>query len=485
VRRIIKAFGILNGAKRTYAVLVLCSATAISLPAQVFNTLHRFNITDGQYPVAGLIQATDGNLYGTTLNGGANVSGTVFKITPRGTLTTLHSFSPNTDGENPSALIQGTDGALYGTTSVGGTIGLVPAYGTVFKITLDGTLTLLHTFAYPEGSAPSALIQASDGNFYGTTSGAHGGGPYNGTVFKITPDGVLTTLYSFSFTDGAVPQAALIQAADREFYGTTSQGGPNQFCMYGCGTVFKITASGALTTLYNFCSQANCSDGGSPQAALVQAHSGNFYGTTRDGGGNPYCTGLDGAAACGTVFKITPDGQMTTLHRFNRMVGANPGGALIQASDGNFYGTTPNYGPSTSCPASVGCGTIFRITSTGALTTLYSFYGSTDGAGPNAPLVQARNGNFYGTTSGNGTVFTLELFVKTLPTSGGVGSAVTIRGTNLTGATSVTFNGIAAVFELVSPTEITTTVPPGGSTGEVQVVLPGGTLWSNVPFRVP
>jgi uncharacterized repeat protein (TIGR03803 family) len=477
--------GKLNWGKRANVVLLLCVATAS--PAQTFKTLHSFDGTDGSYSQAGLVQATNGNLYGTTnvtpkKGSGANrygtvfqKYGTVFKISTSGALTTLHGFG-FTDGSLPYAgLVQATDGNFYGTASGGG----AHRTGTVFKITPSGTLTTLHSFCSKsgctDGESPHAgLVQATDGNFYGTTSS--GGANGAGTVFKISPSGTLTTLHSFcsqsGCTDGSMPQAGLVQATNGNFYGTTSSGGANGF-----GTVFKISPSGTLTTLYTFCS-GGCTDGLSPYAGLVQATDGNFYGTTSSSGARGYY---------GTVFKITPSGALTTLYTFDYGTdGASPFAGLVQATDGNFYGTTSLGG------ANVYYGTVFKITPSGALTTLYSFAG-TDGASPFAGLVQATNGNFYGTTSsgganGDGTVFSLSVglgrFVETLPTSGKVGAAVKILGTNLTGATGVSFNGTAATFKVVSSSEITTTVPAGATSGFVKVMTPTKTLKSNVAFRV-
>src|ERR1022692_1853466 len=209
MKRTVNVLSNLNWGTRTCAVLVLCATTAIALPAQTLTTLFSFDGTDGAVPQAGLVQATNGDLYGTTESGGTSTNGTVFKITPGGTLTTLYSFCSQTN-----------------------------------------------------------------------------------------------------CTDGANPYAGLVQAANGNFYGTTQYGGTNHR-----GTVFKITQGGTLTTLYSFCSQTNCTDGECPFAGLVQAANGNFYGTTESGGrANGY----------GTVFKITPTGTLTTLHRFNGMDGAPP-----------------------------------------------------------------------------------------------------------------------------------------------------------------
>jgi len=457
------------------AMLALAVIATQTAQAQTFTTLHSFNGTEGGGPTtAGLIQATDGSLYGATAGGGANSDGTVFKITPTGTLTTLHSFD-GTDGASPwGRLVQATNGNFYGTTTGGGANG----DGTVFKITLSGTLTTLHSFDGTDGEAPYAgLVQATNGDFYGTAE--DGGANGDGTVFKITPTGTLTTLHSFNFTDGLDPQGALIQATDGNLYGTTREGGANTCLIgstnYGCGTVFKITPTGTLTTLHSF----DSTDGANPFGGMVQGTDGNLYGTTSAGG-------VDND---GTVFKITLGGTLTTLHSFVGTDGATPYAVLVQATDGNFYGTTKN-GGSTSCPGD--CGTIFQITPGGALTTLHSFDG-TDGEYPFGGLVQNTNGTFYGTTNGggansDGTVFSLSVglgpFVETQTTSGKVGAAVKILGTNLTGATSVTFNGTSATFTVVSKSEITTTVPTGATTGTVEVTTPRGTLKSNTKFRV-
>jgi uncharacterized repeat protein (TIGR03803 family) len=462
--------------------------------------LFSFNYTDGAYSEAELVQATNGNLYGTTGGGGANGNyGTVFKITPSGTLTTLYSFcsqSGCTDGSNPYAgVVQATNGDFYGTTGYGGANCAPTGCGTIFKMTPSGTLTTLYSFCSQSGCTDGeypfgALVQATNGNLYGTTRFGGANGNY-GTVFKITPGGTLTTLYSFcsqsGCTDGAYSEAELVQATNGNLYGTTGGGGANG----NYGTVFKITPGGTLTTLYSFCSQSGCTDGYFPNTPLVQATNGDLYGTTYGGGAN---------GNYGTVFKIAPGGTLTTLYSFCSQSGCTDGDSswagLVQATNGNLYGTT--YGGGAN-----GYGTVFQITPGGTLTTLYSFCsqsGCTDGDSSLAGLVQDTNGDLYGTTweggandvgcsQGCGTVFRLSVglgpFVETRPTSGKVGKFVEILGSDLTGATRVTFNGTAAKFTVVSPSLITTTVPTGATTGKVRVVTPSGTLSSNVPFRVP
>jgi uncharacterized repeat protein (TIGR03803 family) len=471
-------------------------ATATASPATTtFTTLATFTGPNGKDPglLESLVQGLDGNFYGTTTEGGANKvcldeesgkdvgCGTVFKVTPGGTVTVLHSFD-KTDGSFPlTGLVLGSNGNFYGVTSAGGG----DADGTVFEITPGGTLTTLVHFDGTNGRAPLVpLVQGSNGNFYGATS--TGGANGDGTVFEITPAGTLTTLHSFcslaKCADGEDPNG-LIQAANGNLYGTTYTGGVNSSCPTdapltesGCGTVFKITPGGTLTTLLSF----GGTNGALPNATLVQATNGNFYGTTDLGG--TFC--LDDGG-CGTIFEITPGGTLTTLLDCNGTDCSQPFPGLIQASDGNFYGTTEAGG------ANPGCGIIFEIAG-GTLTTLVNFGSGTISSCDPGGLVQGTDGNFYGTTvigNGGGTVFSLAVglgpFVEANPTSGNAGTAVTILGNNLTGSTSVTFNGVQATFNVVSSTEITTTVPNGAITGKVQVTTPTGTLSSNVNFQVP
>lgn len=508
---------------RTNAALILTTlmlviAAAIASPAQTFRTLVRFDGTNGEQPqYMSLIQGRDGYLYGTAAGGGANNEGAVFKITPNGTLTTVYSFCSQSgcpDGYQPAAgLVQGGDGSFYGTTVESGDVPppCESGCGTIFKITPAGTLTTLYDFCSQancaDGFAPyDALVESYDGDFYGTTYEA---GDFTcfppvgcGTVFKITPSGTLTTLHVFEGTDGlGAYGAAMVQGIDGNFYGVTSAGGNMSTCYAGCGTVFKITPSGALTTLYRFCSQGGCSDGSIPYTVLVQASDGTLYGTTSGGGSGSSC-GVDGG--CGTVFKITPNGTLTTLYNFCSQPGCtdgvNPWAGLVLATDGNFYGTTFGGGAFSNCPVGIGCGTVFKITPAGTLTTLHNF-ALNSGANPAGALTQATNGIFYGTTSiggakgggcgdyyGCGTIFGLSMglgpFVETQPALGKAGATVKILGTHLTGATSVSFNGTAAGFTVLSGSLIKATVPEGATTGFVTVTTTSGALTSNVQFRV-
>ena len=253
--------------------------------------MYLFSYTDGAYPEAGLVQASDGNFYGTTEGGGTGTFGTVFKITSNGTLTTLYNFCvqyPCADGAAPpGVLVQSTDGNLYGTTIAGGTSSTCSGgCGTVFKITTSGALTTLHSFVGSDGVSPfPGLVQASDGNFYGTTY--EGGNTDYGTVFKITPSGTLTTLYTFcsqiGCTDGTQPYAGVIQATDGNFYGTTEYGGGGRQRWHGLRT-YPQRHTNNLAHLQR--PHARAVDGSNPYAGVVQATNGVFYGTAIFGGAN-------------------------------------------------------------------------------------------------------------------------------------------------------------------------------------------------------
>jgi uncharacterized repeat protein (TIGR03803 family) len=454
--------------------LLLTALFSISSHASTFKTLILFDGTDGATPVdTSLVQGTDGNLYGTTLGGGANGSGTVFKMTPAGAVTILYSFCSLTncaDGALPyGGLILASDGNFYGTTSQGGTAD--GTSGTIFKITPAGKLTTLHSFLYAtDGANPIApLIQAANGLLYGMTVG--GGPPNAGTFFKITLSGSLTTL--FDFPGPTSLNGPLVQGSDGNFYGTSELGGVN-----GHGMIFKLTPGGGFSILHSF----DSTDGSSPAGGLLQASDGNLYGTAYQGGPNNSCPN-----GCGTVFKITLAGALTTLHSFDSTHGANPIAALIQATDGNFYGTTYAGGTGGDW------GTVFKITPAGQLTTLHSFQGS-DGGQPYGPVSQDTNGNLYGTatngtgTAAQGTAFLittgLNPFVSFVRNRGKVGQTVGILGQGLKGTTSVSFGNASAAFKIQSDTYLTATVPNGATTGFVTVTTSAATLKSTLPFRV-
>jgi uncharacterized repeat protein (TIGR03803 family) len=346
--------------------------------APFLDVLHDFgaHAGDGTWPGAPLIEGSDGNLYGTTTQGGLYNLGTVFRITPTGNETTLYSFGvggdDSADGFNPNAaLVEGSDGDFYGTTSGGG-VAPLSGYGTVFKITKAGIETVLHAFgnAPLDGADPNAaLIQGSDGNFYGTTTF---GGTYNrGTVFKITPAGVETVLYSFNgdapFADG-LPYAGLIDGGDGFFYGTTG--------VY----IYKITPAGKKTTISQ-------NPPGELFAGLVLGKDGVFYGTTQAYGlYNDW----------GGFFKVTRNGVTTRLYSFGTngtTDGKTPVGPPVQGLDGNFYGTT-EYGGSYG----IGLGTVYKITPAGDEAVIYSF--------ADDPLlswvISGGDGHLYGTAYENG-----------------------------------------------------------------------------------
>jgi uncharacterized repeat protein (TIGR03803 family) len=464
----------------------------------VFKNLFTFDGSDGQWPEQNLVQGLDGNLYGTTVAGGSSPDcdtfcGVVFKLTPGGVETTFYFFCSQAncaDGANPNelgTLSLGTDGSLYGTTGSYGTGG----DGTIFKITPSGNLTPLYSFCFSCGAQYSypGVVRGADENFYGVMAGGGansnpsycGGSPDGqscGAVYRVTPQGAFKVIYNFcsqaNCADGGVPIAQLTSGIDGNLYGTTSGGGANSL-----GTAFKLTLGGSLTTLHSF----NGTDGycSVPCAPMVQAGNGILYGTSYYGGSN------DGS---GTFFKITTAGAFTTLYNFcslaNCADGQSPLG-FVEGTDGNFYGAA-NSGGSTS-----NCGTIFRMTPEGALTTLHRFAGS-DGCNPSG-LVQATDGRFYGEapTNGNvagadGTLFSLSVglgpFVEPLPSVDKVGAHIKILASDLTGATSVTFNGTAAAFTVFSPTLISAIVPAGATTGFVQVTTSSGTLRSNTRFEV-
>lgn len=437
-------------------LVLACAAMATASQAQTFTTLVSFPASDGFFANS-LVQGTDGNLYGTSNAGGANSNcylgcGTIFKVSAQGVLSNLFSFN-GANGQYPEAgLTLATDRNFYGTTSGGGNTRCSQGCGTVFQFTPGGTLTTLHSFDDYDGFSPSALLmQAANGDLYGTTYG--GGSKYNyGTVFKISLSGVFTMLYAFQRHAGQAP-SGLIQARNEDFYGTTPYGGE-----YGAGTLFKITGGGTLTTLHSFPHNFN------PTSGVVQGTDGNLYGTIGAVVGNNHD---------GKIYKVTAGATPTTLHTFIGSDGDNPGGALVQGTDGNFYGTTQLGGAN-------GLGTIFRIAPDGTFATLYNL-ASGDGTTPLGPLIQGTDGSLYGTTqrggaNNQGTVFKLSVglgpFVRAVPAFGPVGTSVSILGTNLAGAISVSFNGAAAAFLVVSPTEIAATVPANATSGAIRVTLP-------------
>lgn len=361
--------------------------------------------------------ATVGTSLITVTSNGVSASTTV-TVTPPAGISFIYKFGavPAAGGQPAVALMQASDGNFYGTAQAGGNPGCTVGCGTIFKITPAGVATGMHAFAATptDGARPeSALIQGKDGALYGTT--AEGGAFGQGTVYRVALDGTYTTLYSFGAkpNDGAAPVAALVQGSDGDFYGTTSSGGANHCVQIpqaggNCGTVFKVTAAGVETVLYSF--GASASDGVEPTGALVQGNDGNFYGTTVNGGANA-CSNSGATHNCGTAFRVTPAGVATVLHSFGTGFmpgflptdGIAPQGGMILASDGNFYGTTPSGGQG-RCGNTFGCGVVYRMTPAGTVTIAYTFSidNVLNGYGPAPQLIQGRDGNLYGTARSGG-----------------------------------------------------------------------------------
>lgn len=362
--------------------------------------LHRFSgyhaeHVDGSGPFGTLIQDAAGNLYGTTTGGGAHGEGTVYEIEATGKEMLLHSFFGPPDGSDCVAgLLQDSAGNLYGTSDFGGDSACGSSQGgcgVVFELHPKGKARILHSFGSSAGDgyfAYGGLTGDPAGNLYGTTSagGSSGAGctyEYGcGTVFKIAPGGVETVLYNFcslaECADGQGPDGTLVRDAAGNLFGTTEVGGA-----YNFGTVFKLDAAGNETVLHSFGSFP--SDGQYPLGGLTADPAGNLYGVTPWGG----------QALAGTVYKIDRTGTETVLFSFDGADGAGPEGALVIDPNGNLYGTTESGG-------AYGVGTVFKLDRTGTETVLYSFAGGYDGALPIAGLLRDGAGNLYGTTAGGG-----------------------------------------------------------------------------------
>ncbi|HEY4112954.1 MAG TPA: choice-of-anchor tandem repeat GloVer-containing protein [Rhizomicrobium sp.] len=335
---------------------------------------------DGSAPVGSLFRDNAGNFYGTTSAGGVGGYGTVFKLAPDGTLTTLHAFTGGKDGGEPrGGLVSDSGGNLYGVASSGGTIDA----GTVFKIAPDGTFSVLHKFGKKSGDGERPmgnLVADSADTLYGTTEG--GGAHQWGTVYKITPSGKESILYSFcNCSDGGGPDAGLLRDGEGNLYGTT---GDNSG-----GTVFELTPKGVETALHTFTGD----DGETPQSPLIADDLGNLYGTT-----------FYSSNGAGLVFKLAPDGTITTLHAFDGTDGANPRGGLFMDSHGRLYGTTTTMGKN-------GHGNVFALGPQGKFSVVYSFR---DRGYPEATLTPDPTGNLYGTAesggaNGMGSVFVLSV----------------------------------------------------------------------------
>jgi uncharacterized repeat protein (TIGR03803 family) len=375
--------------------------------AQTLTVLHTFTGKgDGQAPAGGVIRDASGNLYGTTGSGGSFDVGTVFRIDARGKETILHNFWSG-DGLGPSStLVRDQAGTLYGVAFLGGAPEGGECFfgcGAVFKLDSAGKESVLYAFngqadgGYPEGD----LLRDHSGNLYGTTvfGGGCRPGPGCGVVFKVDPQGKETVLYTFTGMTGNSPEplGGLIRDKAGNLYGVTFYGGGNA-CGYGCGTIFKVDASGKETVFYSF---TGGTDGGLPTGPLIRDAAGNLFGVTASGGDLSSCqNGVHNG--CGVVFRLDRTGKETVLYAFKGIPdGASPKGRLLRDKSGNFYGVTVA-GGTIGCNANQGCGTVFKLDANGKETVLYTFTGGSDGANPNGDLVMDESGNLYGTTSSGG-----------------------------------------------------------------------------------
>jgi len=450
----------------------------------------------GANPTGGVTLGFDGNLWGTTLNGGTDGAGTVFKVTPAGTLTDVYNFTNGTDDSAPNfTVLQGQDGNIYGVSEEQ----YSGQYGSFFKLTTKDKITA-HPFNYTDGATPSLPVQGTDLNFYGTTQ--TGGDPTCkcGVVYKATAAGKITVLHKFTGypSDGNRPIGNLVQGADGNFYGTTYVGGSQNL-----GAVFKITPSGAYTLLYNFGSVTE--DATEPIAGLTAGTDGNFYGV-----------GAAGGLRYGALFKITSTGKETVLYNFcvvSCLDGFAPTTPMVLHTDGKFYGNTAGNSNGGSVFYSFDAG----LKPFAKLVTWYAKDGAT---------VEILGQGFTGTTgvSFNGVAakfnnasdtymtatvpagalsgpVTVTTFTSTLtsdrnflvapqiksfsPASGIVGSTIAITGVSLTQTTAVTIGTKAAKFKVSSDTELTATIPAGAKTGKtITITTAGGTASSTAKFAV-
>jgi uncharacterized repeat protein (TIGR03803 family) len=440
-------------------------------------TIHDFDGTDGRGASGGLTLGLDGNFYGAAPNGGAFGNGSIFRITPAGTLTVLHDFAADfSEGAFPVAPpVQAVDGSFYGLTSL---------YLTAYKVSASGKFKLL-TSSIP-GNSNAPLVQANDGKFYGTTYS--GGTIDQGTIFRMSPSGVVKVLYNFDETHGCQPEGPLVQGSDGNFYGTTPRCGA-----LGGGVVFKITPKGVLTVLHNFDSTVTV-DGYNPLAGLVLATDGNFYSSASSGG----------TSGVGVLFRTTRAGSFTVLHDFVQSTGDYPDATPMQHTDGKIYGLTRAGGGSDTgvlYSLDVGLDPFVSLLSTsgkaGQVVQILGqgFTGTTGvkfGTGSASftvvsdnymtAAVPASGTTGYvtvttpsGTLTSSRTFKVLPVIIGFMPTSGPVGTKVTITGSGFIGATKVTFGGVKATsYTVDSGTQITATVPTGAMTGNIVVTTPGG-----------
>ena len=411
------------------------------------------------------MQGRDGLLYGTTVYGGVNNKGVIFKIDTSGNIILLHNFN-GSDGSYPwGGLTLGSDGYFYGATPNGG----AGSFGVLFKVSPTGTFTVLHNFLYPPqggGDPFSPPVLAADGSFYGVTPS--GGTIGSGVLYRITSDGGYTAIYNYNFTEAYDTLFPPVQGVNGDFYVTSIGGGVS-----GCGSISESSPRGVLVNVFSF----DCgTEGEYPLGSPTLGANGHFYGTTDQGGTN------NG----GVLFDVDDDLNDTVLQDFGAITGGgtDPEAGLVLATDHNLYGLTLGGGARNH-------GTIYSVTPSGTLTNIFSWVVKVQAQ---AAMVQHTNGTLYGVTyqGGNfglGIVYSLDLglgpFVTFVGSTGKAGQTAEILGQGLTGTTSVTFNGVPATsFTVVSNTYMTAVVPSSATTGKVVVTTPTGTLTSNVNFRI-
>jgi uncharacterized repeat protein (TIGR03803 family) len=464
--------------------------TATGQLTTLYNFCMLTSCTDGEIPEGGLTLGFNGNFYGTTQGGGAKAAGTIFKLTSSGALTTLYSFTNGTDDSAPSfTLLQGQDGNLYGVSE--------EQYngqcGAFFRITPSGSFSVLHDFTCKDGASPNLPTQGTDGNFYGTA--LLGGANNLGSIYKITPAGTPTVLHSFTGypNDGTEPVGVLVQANDGNFYGVTYKGGA-----HNQGSVFKITPAGAYTMIYSFNYSSPTFDGQLPYAGLTLGSDGNLYGTTANGGKN---------SNAGTIFQITTAGKETVLYNFCAQTGCvdgfYPESPLVLHTNGKFYGTTTgnSLGGGVFYGFDVGLKPLVDALNwegkVGATVELLGqgFTGTTGVSFNGVSATFDNSSDTYmtavvpvGATTGPITVSTftntLKSNVKFLvtpqiksftPPSGAVGTSVTITGVSLTQTRGVGFGDYTpGKFTVNSDTQVTAIVPEGAVTGPVGIETAGG-----------
>ena len=438
--------------------------------------------------LGGMTQVQDGTFYGVAGNvwaGPPPSPSEVFQMDATGNILWSYTFpSTGEQGLNPNTLLQASDGNLYGTDMLGGNPN--DPVGTAFRIS-GQTVSILHAFQGSDGANPyGGLAEGNDGYLYGTT--LSGGANNLGTVFRMDMSGNLQTIFTFDGSNGANPNGGLIVGPDDILIGSTIKGGTNDY-----GSIFAISTGGHFLKFHSFPGKHACPN------ALTLGPDGNIYGTTQDLTFSPVTCSNNNLETFGSIFRVSPKRKFTTVYEFNNGNGiapAFPSGPLLFASDGNAYGVTDIGGD-----ASLNPGTIFQFTPAGQL-SYSSFQGGNQGASPCCELLQSITGNLLGVTQGfldiefgpeDAVVFSAGQSLPAPPPSisgfapqaGQVGQTVTIRGDHFLATSLVTFNGVAAnSFAVQSTNFITATVPQGATTGPILVTNPGGTATSAGNFTV-